>query len=68
MSYKVFPTGKISKMEPGRFLLSSGGDPAAYGRGTKRIVPTRPQYARVGKEETAHQTGAKGREIMALGM
>lgn len=64
MSYQVLPTGKISKMEPGRFLLSSGGNPAAYGRGTKRIVPTCSQYARVGKEETAHQTGAEGREIV----
>lgn len=51
-------------MEPARFLPSSGGDPAAYGRGTKRIVPTCSQYARVGKEETAYQTGAEGRETV----
>lgn len=44
-------------MEPGRFLLSSGGDPAADRGGTERAVPTCSQYARVGKEETAYQTG-----------
>lgn len=54
MSYQVLPIDKISETELGRFLLSPGGDPAAYGRGIERVVPTCSQYARVSKEETTY--------------
>lgn len=41
-------------MEPGRFQFSAGRNPAAYRRGPERAIPTRSQYARVSKEETAY--------------
>lgn len=70
MSFYILPTGKTSEAEPDGFLLSSGRDPAAHGRGTEGAVPTRSQYARVGKEETAYQTGAgeQGNGDRALGL
>lgn len=70
MLFYILPTGNTSEAEPDGFLLSSGRDPAAHGGGAERAIPARSQYARVGKEETAYQTGAgeQGNGDRALGM